>query len=203
MTEQDLSRRERKKIETRERLLATAWNLYRSKGFEATTVEEITNVADVAKGTFFNYFSSKEEMLAPLAAWRMQQIWDRLDVTKGAPPSALARIALLLHGVSEDMFPDHDLARRTFSMMAYRSDQESPPLLLKRIFTDLVHEAQAQGEIRDDIDAYFASRLLMAATFREPKHHQARQEQVGRQPDIEETLRILLEGLAGKQRRTK
>lgn len=203
MTEQELSRRERKKAETRERLLAAGWTLYLSKGFEATTVEEITNAADVAKGTFFNYFSSKEEMLAPLAAWRMQRISDRIDLSKGAPPSPLARIKLLLQGVSEDLFPDHDLARRTFAMLAYRSDQESPPLLLKRIFTDLMREAQAQGEIRDDIDPYFASRLLMAATFREPRHHQSKQEQIDKQPDIAQTLNILLEGLAGRQRRLK
>jgi AcrR family transcriptional regulator len=202
MTE-ELSRRERKKIETRERLLASAWDLYRSKGFEATTVEEITNVADVAKGTFFNYFSSKEEKLGPLAVWRMEQLRDDIDVAKGAPSSALERIKLLLHNLTEDFFPSHDLARRTFFMLAYRSEQESPPLLLRRVFTELVREAQAQGELRDDVDPRLLSKILMVASLRDPRHLHTHEEQAAPQADMPRTLEILLEGLAGPQWRKK
>ena len=39
----NLSRRERKKLETRERLLVAAWQHFNRKGFDATTVEEITS----------------------------------------------------------------------------------------------------------------------------------------------------------------
>ena len=54
------SRRERKKQETRLRLLRSAWQLFREKGFDNTTVEDITEAADVGKGTFFNYFATKD-----------------------------------------------------------------------------------------------------------------------------------------------
>jgi AcrR family transcriptional regulator len=202
MTEHELSRRERKKVETRERLLSAAWSLYRDKGFEATTVEEITNAADVAKGTFFNYFSSKEEMLVPLAAWRMELLWERIDVAQGAPLSALRRIELLLNSLIEGLFPDHDLAHRTFSMLSRQPEEESPPMRLKRVFTDLTREAQQQGELRNDVDPLFLSRLLMASSFRDPRHQPAKEEQ-SIQPDVETTLEILLQGLAGPQWRKK
>ena len=61
-----LSRRERKKLETRQALLEAAWALFHDKGFHDTTIEEITDRADVAKGTFFNYFPSKEGVLLSL-----------------------------------------------------------------------------------------------------------------------------------------
>ena len=67
MTEVEQSRRERKKDETRERITRAAIALFREKGFNATTVDEIATRADVAKGTFFNYFPRKEAVLAGFA----------------------------------------------------------------------------------------------------------------------------------------
>jgi hypothetical protein len=63
---ESLSRRERKKLATRQALLMAALSLFRGKGYDATTVEEITERADVAKGIFFNYLPSIHTSSAPL-----------------------------------------------------------------------------------------------------------------------------------------
>ena len=68
--EHALSRRERKKQETRQGLLEAALALFRERGYDETTIEEITDRADVAKGTFFNYFPSKEALLSELTVWQ-------------------------------------------------------------------------------------------------------------------------------------
>lgn len=57
------SRRDRKKAAVRARLYEAAWHLFVEKGFAETTVEEITDAADYAKGTFFNHFPTKEGVL--------------------------------------------------------------------------------------------------------------------------------------------
>src|SRR5271167_3724540 len=62
-----LGRRERKRSETRERIFRAALELFAQRGFFETTVEEITEAADVGKGTFFNYFRNKEDVLSALA----------------------------------------------------------------------------------------------------------------------------------------
>ncbi len=59
-----LSRRERKRIETRERLFEAALALLSERDFDAVTIEMITEAADVGKGTFFNYFANKEALIA-------------------------------------------------------------------------------------------------------------------------------------------
>src|SRR5262252_8617548 len=64
------SRRERRSLELRERLFRSALDLFARKGFADTTVEDITEAADVGKGTFFNYFPSKDHIL--LAFGEMQ-----------------------------------------------------------------------------------------------------------------------------------
>ena len=65
------SRRERHKVEVRDRLFRAAIKLFGTRGFTETTVEHITDAADVAKGTFFNYFSTKETLLTDLMERRL------------------------------------------------------------------------------------------------------------------------------------
>ena len=57
--------RERKKVRTREALAEAALELFSRQGFEATTVDQIAEAAEVSRRTFFRYFPSKEAALFP------------------------------------------------------------------------------------------------------------------------------------------
>ena len=56
------------KAATRERIIDTARQLFASKGFAASTTRDIADAAGIASGTLFNYFATKEDILACLAA---------------------------------------------------------------------------------------------------------------------------------------
>ena len=76
-------RRERSKAANREAILISAARVFALLGFEAATVRDIIRGTDLAAGTFYNYFKSKEEVFEALAEDRAQRFLPRLR-TAGA-----------------------------------------------------------------------------------------------------------------------
>ncbi|MFF9274124.1 TetR family transcriptional regulator [Streptomyces griseosporeus] len=75
--------RERKKQRTRDALLRAALKLFTTRGYEATTVDDIAAAVDVSQRTFFRYFASKEE-----AAFAVQQMTEAhfVEAVRARPP---------------------------------------------------------------------------------------------------------------------
>ena len=58
-----MTKRSRMALKTREKILDSAKKLFHEKGFEAVTIEDITNDAGVARGSFYTYFKSKSDII--------------------------------------------------------------------------------------------------------------------------------------------
>ncbi len=75
-------RNERRKARTRSALLAAGQRLFGDQGFDATTVAEIAEDADVAIGSFYNYFDTKDELLAALLQETLAEHLRRMEARR-------------------------------------------------------------------------------------------------------------------------
>jgi AcrR family transcriptional regulator len=93
--EEKLSLRERKKLKTRRSIQEHALRLFREHGYEATTVEQIAEAAEVSPSTFFRYFPTKEDTV-------LSDEYDPIMVTLlRAQPPELSPVAALRAGLFE------------------------------------------------------------------------------------------------------
>ncbi len=157
-------RRERKKREMRARIYETARELFLARGFEATTVDQIAEAADVAPATFFNYFQSKQAVLGEMT----REVFDHMEelfqqqLTRGG--SAQSRIAGLANRVAEEVAGARGLARDVMLELMRTSGRagEALPYLaqVREPFLRLITEGQEAGEIRTDLDAPFLAEMV-------------------------------------------
>ena len=90
----------KKRERTRSALLDSAISVFASKGFEATRITDITNHAELANGTFYNYYQDKDELLRDVASGLAVEITGRINdemegLTHGPTRVALATARLL------------------------------------------------------------------------------------------------------------
>lgn len=91
-----LSRRERKKLRTREAILDAARRHFAEKGVNGVRMEEIAETADIARATLFNYFPSRGEIVAQLVADYDDSFFERLEIWRMRTRDPVQRMRGLL-----------------------------------------------------------------------------------------------------------
>jgi AcrR family transcriptional regulator len=124
--------------ERRQQLLVAARSLFAEKGYHETTVDDITRAADVAKGTFYLYFSEKREIYVEVIRGFLDLVKDFADlVTKQTPSPAeyFERVKKNAVGLLVLLQQNRQLAR-----LAYREAlgvDEQLTLLLRNFYREI------------------------------------------------------------------
>jgi AcrR family transcriptional regulator len=159
----DISRRERKKDENRERIAAAALKLFRERGFAATTVDEIAQRADVAKGTFFNHFPRKEAVLGYMATAEVERLEQSVETALANPSlTAIERIQQVFEFGTLLYEQEPELLRIVF-LEALKGPEASLFEVHERghvAIGRLVQDAIARGEFRSGLDAAQVTEVL-------------------------------------------
>jgi AcrR family transcriptional regulator len=110
-----MGRRQRRAAETRLRLFRCALQLFAERGFPNVTVEDITEAADVGKGTFFNYFDGKDHVLGVMAEIQLGKVQEALEQATIGKRSVQSVLRRLFERIAEEPGRSPDLARAFIS----------------------------------------------------------------------------------------
>ena len=147
-------RRERRRLETREKLYRTAMELFAKRGYFETTTEDITEAADVGQGTFFNYFPTKSHVLLALSEKQLGKVRAAAHDAEGPNISIQNVFRRFIHGIVEELAKSQALAR---SLLAIFVSQEDVRTLIGSTLSQgreglarICEIGQKRGEIRKD-----------------------------------------------------
>lgn len=104
-----VSLRERKQRQAREKIVRAAYDLFAEKGFDAVTVADIAERAEVGRTTFFRYFGDKQEVVfadEQRHADRLAAVVSTLDGTVDGLPGALRLVRTVVLALSGDVVAD-------------------------------------------------------------------------------------------------
>lgn len=161
--QESASRRERKKFETEQKLIKAAIALVSEKGLFEVTVEQITERADVGKGTFFNYFPSKEHLLASIFDSKREQVAMAGDLMREATDVKAALHKMVQFAINEP--------KRTPQMVQSIFSSSLTNLAVREPFCALINEGrntirialergQELGQVRSDLKPIEMAKFL-------------------------------------------
>jgi AcrR family transcriptional regulator len=163
----EISRRERKKDETRSRIFHAAVDLFRERGFADTTVDEITERADVAKGTFFNYFPRKEALLSYLSESRLIPVEEGAAAVLADPRPAREKLIDLYASCAAVYEEDRELSRYVLLELishSFEPTEETGKRWQDQILP-LVRQGQENGDLRADAEPPRVEALLTSIYY--------------------------------------
>ncbi|HEU4753979.1 MAG TPA: TetR/AcrR family transcriptional regulator [Armatimonadota bacterium] len=159
---------QRRTRETRRRILRAALELFSERGFEGVTVEEIAERADVARGTVFNHFSTKESLCEGLGELQIELIQEAVQSGEISGRSAGEKIAAVIRMMAE--FPGRNpescralLTRALTCMKPGELSGASEKLFA--LLQGWVAEGQSNGEFRADVAPCELTGFIMGLRF--------------------------------------
>lgn len=152
--------RETNRARVRDRILQVCEDLFRSRGFEATSADDIAAAAGISRQTFFNYFPSKDRVLSALA---LQWLRSQAELTQpglAGPsaegwvlPEARRRVLAQARAIEADReFMALVIGRAGPFAEGGEADHAGPGREIFQAVAEVVRRGQAIGEIRSNID---------------------------------------------------
>ncbi len=160
------SRIERRKEKTKQRIVNTAMMLIQANGFDGTTMEQIAEEADIAKGTLYNYFPVKEAIITEfIQRTSIEKNTERLARLPSMPDTRSRMVMVfteLMVGVKaqKEIFEKYFMYEMRRLVSFEESDQPKSGLPL--IGSEIVRLGRQSGELRSEVPAHILEDMFEA-----------------------------------------
>ena len=152
-----------KKESTKSRIAVVAWKLFHEKGYENTTIDEIILQSGTSKGSFYHYYSGKDELLGALAdvfdSWYeefIQEMDQEMDSSE-----KLISLCVRVHERIEEEIPVQLLSSLYSAQVVTKGDRHlvNQNRYYYRMLHQLVDEGQRRGQITRDLPYYEVAKI--------------------------------------------
>lgn len=152
----------RKRV-NKEQILEAGMSLMYLQGYNATGIQDIANAAGVPKGSFYNYFKSKEDFVSELLTRYTDDTVEFLKTQlRTGTESPIHRLRVMLEHWAENMFgPQYNGCGCLMGNMTQELSNQNERIQavterefarLEEQFVACFTEAKVNGELKDDVD---------------------------------------------------
>lgn len=159
--------------EKRPLILRAATEVFAEQGFNSVTVAAIADRAGIGKGTVYEYFSSKDELLFAVFEWMNKGIFDRIHGLIEVGGTTLERLRRLLDLGAQITREQMEMqavvldfwsaSRGTKVEERYNQACLTTFRAYRRLVADVIREGQTAGEIRSNVDPEAVAAMVVAA----------------------------------------
>jgi len=165
----DLSRRERRKLEVRARILEASLEMFHECGVADAKISEICERADVAHKTFFNHFPSKQDLLRQIAQHAIGELMIDIETARKEGANTADRLARFFTGMAQRSVEAGPMFREVVSEFVHvvhesgsRSDEARR---LHDAFGAIVADGLAAGDVTRRHDAETLTEMILGAYY--------------------------------------
>jgi AcrR family transcriptional regulator len=148
---------------TPESLLAVAVGVFNERGYDGTSMEDLSRAAGISKSSIYHHVRGKEELLERAVGRALEGLFGILEETGARRGRAVERLEYVTRrttGVLMDELPYVTLLLRVRGNTATERRAMERRREFDQRVADLLRAAVAEGDLRADVDARLATRLL-------------------------------------------
>lgn len=162
--------RDKQKAEVKAEIVRAGEELFREKGFSETTIEEIAKTAGVARGTFYNYFSTKEDLVLEIVyetkTLTPEEIEEFFSIIKDTEHQIQA---ILAHTVEWTLKRPELVWISTVEKMKRGATPQHHGTFFRRMMTEVFERGQRAGvitkerkpqELANDVDGLYVLHMV-------------------------------------------
>lgn len=163
MTER-IGLRSRKKFQARQKILNAAAQLFEVHGFANTSIAGIMQASGLGVGTFYNYFSSKEEVLLTLAKNLREDVEKNISAADAINRSSCELLELCCMSTAKIIDENRFILPLFISAGEHSDKPEQIPKSLSpgfgEMFEEIILRGQSCGEFRADVPPNIISEMI-------------------------------------------
>jgi AcrR family transcriptional regulator len=144
-------------------------DLFADKGFLETTVEDITEAADVGKGTFFNYFPSKDHILLAFGEMQLGKLEAAVEMARQTSEPMTVFLESLVARMTQEPMRNPAVIRAILQAYLSTTSVRAAMMDMQRrvlgFHTQMFQIGQERGEIRSDLPASEVAQVFRQTIF--------------------------------------